>query len=156
MKSCHFKASRDITTNFGTGTLDNIINKWPKVGRLNWHSCMISDNFKKGILLYVYYMGGIDLQSGPSKASYLAPLPAYFLAPLPTFPASQCRIFLAPLPTFRKMAPLPTFFSSSSSRFLKSFLCKVDWIKFQFYSAHCSNGLKWQIKISVLQYTLLS
>ena len=62
LKSCHFKASRDITTNFGTGTLDNIINKWPKVGRLNWHSCMISDNFKKGILLYVYYMGGIDLR----------------------------------------------------------------------------------------------
>ena len=53
LKTCHFKASGDITINFGSWTLDNDINKWPKVGGLNWHSCMISDNFKKGILLYV-------------------------------------------------------------------------------------------------------
>ena len=62
MKSCYFKASRDITTNFGSLTLGNNINKWPKVGRHDWPSCMISDNFKKVILLYVYYMGHIDLR----------------------------------------------------------------------------------------------
>ena len=33
LKACHFKASEDITTNFGSGTLDNNISKWPKVGR---------------------------------------------------------------------------------------------------------------------------
>ena len=33
LKTCHFKASRDITTNFRSGTLDNNINKWPKVGK---------------------------------------------------------------------------------------------------------------------------
>ena len=60
LKTCHFKASRDITTNFGSGTLDNNINKWPKVGRHNWPPCMISDNFKIAILLYVYYMGAIE------------------------------------------------------------------------------------------------
>ena len=27
------KTSEDITTNFGSGTLDNNISKWPKVGR---------------------------------------------------------------------------------------------------------------------------
>ena len=27
LKACHFKASRYITTNFGSGTLDNNINK---------------------------------------------------------------------------------------------------------------------------------
>ena len=62
LKSCHFKASKDITTNFGSVTLGNNINKWPKVGRHDWPSCMISDNFKKVILLYVYYMGRIDLR----------------------------------------------------------------------------------------------
>ena len=60
LKTCHFKASRDITTIFGSGTLGNNINKWPKVGRHNWPPCMISDNFKKAILLYVYYMGYIE------------------------------------------------------------------------------------------------
>ena len=60
LKNCHFKASRDITTIFGSGTLGNNINKWPKVGRHNWPPCMISDNFKKAILLYVYYMGYIE------------------------------------------------------------------------------------------------
>ena len=62
LKTCHFKATRDITTNFGSVTLGNNINKWPKVGRHDWPSCMISDNFKKVILLYVYYMGCIDLR----------------------------------------------------------------------------------------------
>ena len=33
LKACHFKASEDITTNFGSGTLDNNRSKWPKVGR---------------------------------------------------------------------------------------------------------------------------
>ena len=33
LKACHFKASEDITTNFGSETLDNNISKWPKVGR---------------------------------------------------------------------------------------------------------------------------
>ena len=28
LKACHFKASEDITTNFGSGTLYNNINKW--------------------------------------------------------------------------------------------------------------------------------
>ena len=60
MKSCHFKATRDMTTTFGLVTLGNNINKWLKVGRHDWPSCMISDNFKKVILLYVYYMGYID------------------------------------------------------------------------------------------------
>ena len=32
LKTFHFKASGDITTNFGSWTLDNNINKWPKVG----------------------------------------------------------------------------------------------------------------------------
>ena len=32
LKACHFKASGDITTNFGSWTLHNNINKWPKVG----------------------------------------------------------------------------------------------------------------------------
>ena len=27
LKTCHFKASEDITTNFGSGTLDNNVNK---------------------------------------------------------------------------------------------------------------------------------
>ena len=27
LKTCHFKATRDITTNFGSGTLDNDISK---------------------------------------------------------------------------------------------------------------------------------
>ena len=57
LKTCHFKASRDITTIFGSATLGNNINKWLKVGRHDWPSCMISDNVKKVILLYVYYMG---------------------------------------------------------------------------------------------------
>ena len=60
MKTCHFKASRDITTIFGSGTLGNNINKWPKAGRHSWPPCMISDNFKIAILLYVYYMGAIE------------------------------------------------------------------------------------------------
>ena len=60
LKTCHSKASRDITTNFGSVTLGNNINKWPKVGRHDWPPCMISDNFKKAILLYVYYMGYIE------------------------------------------------------------------------------------------------
>ena len=60
LKTCHFKASRDITTIFGSGTLGNNINKWPKAGRHNWPPCMISDNFKIAILLYVYYMGAIE------------------------------------------------------------------------------------------------
>ena len=58
LKACHFKASEDITTDFGSGTLDNNISKWPKVDKHDWPPCMISDNFKKVILLYVYYMGG--------------------------------------------------------------------------------------------------
>ena len=62
LKTCHFKVSRDITTNFGSVTLGNNINNWPKVSRHDWPSCMISDNFKKVILLYVYYMGCIDLR----------------------------------------------------------------------------------------------
>ena len=33
LKACHFKASEDITTNFGSWILDNNIGKWPKVGR---------------------------------------------------------------------------------------------------------------------------
>ena len=33
LKTCHFKASGDTTTNFGSGTLDNNVNKWPKVGK---------------------------------------------------------------------------------------------------------------------------
>ena len=60
LKTCHFKASRDITTIFGSATLGNNINKWPKAGRHNQTSCMISDNFKIAILLYVYYMGAIE------------------------------------------------------------------------------------------------
>ena len=32
LKTCHFKASRDITTNFGSWALDNNLNKSPKVG----------------------------------------------------------------------------------------------------------------------------
>ena len=60
LKTCHFKASREITTIFGSGTFGNNTNKWPKVGRHNWPPCMISDNFKKAILLYVYYMGYIE------------------------------------------------------------------------------------------------
>ena len=39
----------------GSGTFDNNINKWPKLCR---HPCMISNNFKKAILSYVYYMQG--------------------------------------------------------------------------------------------------
>ena len=31
-KICHFKASEDITTNFGSGALDINKNEWPKVG----------------------------------------------------------------------------------------------------------------------------
>ena len=65
LKNCHFKASRDITTIFRSGTLGNNINNWPKVGRHNWPPCMISDNFKKAILLYVYYMGCIEIQGVP-------------------------------------------------------------------------------------------
>ena len=33
LKACHFKASEDITTNFGSGTLNHNISKWPEVGR---------------------------------------------------------------------------------------------------------------------------
>ena len=33
LKACHFKATEDITTNFGSGTLDNNISKRPKVDR---------------------------------------------------------------------------------------------------------------------------
>ena len=33
LQTCHFKASGDITTNFGSGTLDNNINKLPIVDR---------------------------------------------------------------------------------------------------------------------------
>ena len=33
LKACHFKASEDVTTNFGSGTLDDNISKWRKVGR---------------------------------------------------------------------------------------------------------------------------
>ena len=61
MKTCHFKASEDITTYFGSETLNDTISKRPKVGRNDWPPCMISDNFEKAILLHVYYMGGIDL-----------------------------------------------------------------------------------------------
>ena len=61
LKTCHFKASGDITTNFSSETLDNLINKRPKVGRHDWPPCMISDNFKKAILLYVCYMGCIEI-----------------------------------------------------------------------------------------------
>ena len=61
LKNCHFKASGDITTIFGSGTLNNNISKWPKVGRHDWPPCMISDNFKKAILLYVYYIGYIEM-----------------------------------------------------------------------------------------------
>ena len=60
LKTYYFKASGGITTNFGSRTLHNNINKWPKVGRHDWPFCMISDNFKKVILLYVYHMGCID------------------------------------------------------------------------------------------------
>ena len=60
LKTCHFKASGDITTNFGSGTLNDTISKWPKVGRHDWPPCMISNNIKKAILLYVYYMGAIE------------------------------------------------------------------------------------------------
>ena len=60
LKNCHFKASKDITTIFGSGTLGNDINKWLKVGKHNWPPCGISDNFKKAILLYVCYMGYIE------------------------------------------------------------------------------------------------
>ena len=60
LKTCHFKASRDITSHFKSETLDNNINKWPKVDRHDWPPCMISDNLKKAILLYVYYMGYIE------------------------------------------------------------------------------------------------
>ena len=35
-KTCHFKASRDITTNFGSGALDNNVNKWPKADSCDW------------------------------------------------------------------------------------------------------------------------
>ena len=35
LKTCHFKASEDMTTNFGSGTLDHGVNKWSKVGRHN-------------------------------------------------------------------------------------------------------------------------
>ena len=59
LKTCHFKASEDITTNFGSGFLDNNIDKWPKVGRHYWPPCMISDNFKIAILLFVYYVYGV-------------------------------------------------------------------------------------------------
>ena len=54
-------ASEDITTNFDSGTLDNNINKWPKVGKHDLPPSMISDNFKTAILLYVYYMGYIEI-----------------------------------------------------------------------------------------------
>ena len=47
--------SRDITTNFDSRTLDNNINKWPKVGRHDWPPWMISDNFKNAILLCLLY-----------------------------------------------------------------------------------------------------
>ena len=33
LKTCRFKASGDITANFGLGTFDNNTNKWPKVDR---------------------------------------------------------------------------------------------------------------------------
>ena len=33
LKTCQSKASGYITTNFGSRTLDNHINKWPKVGK---------------------------------------------------------------------------------------------------------------------------
>ena len=33
LNTCHFKASGDMTTNFGLKTLDNNMNKWPKVDR---------------------------------------------------------------------------------------------------------------------------
>ena len=33
VKTCYFKASKDIPTNFGSGTLDNNIIKWPKIGK---------------------------------------------------------------------------------------------------------------------------
>ena len=61
LKTCHFKASRDITTIFGSATLGNNINKWPKAGRHSWPPCMISDIFKKAILFNVYWMGYIDI-----------------------------------------------------------------------------------------------
>jgi len=61
LKTCHFKASGDITAIIGSETFHDTISKWPKVGRHDSAPCMISDDFKKAILLYVYYMGYIEM-----------------------------------------------------------------------------------------------
>ena len=88
------------------------------------------------VLLFFLSLHKLNIQSGLSKASYLAPLPAYFLAPLPTFPASQCRIFLAPLPTFRKMAPLPAFFLAPLPTFFWLLSPPLEkWLLSPFFSA---------------------
>ena len=56
LTTCHFKASRDITTNFGSVTFGNKINKWPKVGRHDWPPFMISNNSKKPFC-YMFIIG---------------------------------------------------------------------------------------------------